>query len=381
MKRICFVTGTRAEFGLMQSTLRAITARDELELQLVATGTHLDRSRGQTIDDIAAAGFKVDRVVPWNGDGVSSRHGMSIATGEAMVSITRALQELSSDIVLVVGDRVEAFAAASAGLLSGKIVAHVHGGDRAQGQLDDTLRHAITKLSHVHFPATAESAKRVLRMGEDRWRVHLVGTPGLDDLPPPADVREPFVLLAFHPTNENDSVEWMQTRKLVEALQRGGVMKIIALGPNNDPGSPGIVRALQEYAANKRVEFHPSLPRADYLGLLSRCAFLIGNSSSGIIEAASAGCFVLDIGPRQAGRQRSKNTTHSEPIDNALDDSIARLWCGGRPQAYTGENVYGSPGAGERIALTFAALELRPSLAGHLHGVGTLPWGRKIIAY
>ncbi len=183
-RRICFVTGTRAEFGLMQSVLRAIDSHPSLELQIVATGMHLDRRHGRTIDSL---GRKIHAIVPWR-----SKTGSPIetaqSTGHAITHLAATFDRLKSDIVLVVGDRVEAFAAASAAHIGGKIVAHIHGGDRALGQVDDSLRHAITKLAHLHFAATKQSARRIKKLGEDDWRIFPVGAPGidgiLDQLPP-----------------------------------------------------------------------------------------------------------------------------------------------------------------------------------------------------
>ena len=143
---------------------------------------HLDRSRGYSLDAIRRAGWDVDRVVPWNPKRSITASGTARATGDAISGLARAFDELGSDVVLVVGDRVEAFAAAAAGHIGGRVVAHVHGGDRAAGQVDDSLRHAITKLAHVHFPATPASAERILRLGEDRWRIHRVGAPGIDGI-------------------------------------------------------------------------------------------------------------------------------------------------------------------------------------------------------
>src|SRR4051794_1816336 len=193
-RRICFVTGTRAEFGLMRTTLAAIRAHPSLQLQIVVTGMHLDRAHGRSLDAIRAEGWRVEGVVPWPRS--TSPAGTARSTGLATAGIAQTLERLRSDVVLVVGDRVEAFAAAAAGHLSGRAVAHVHGGDRALGQVDDSLRHAITKLSHVHLPATKASAARIIRLGEDRWRVHRVGTPGLDGIttsaPDRSALRESF---------------------------------------------------------------------------------------------------------------------------------------------------------------------------------------------
>src|SRR4051812_9799470 len=196
-RTVCFVTGTRAEFGLMANTLRAIEAERGLRLRIVATGMHLDRRHGRTVDPIRREGWRGDATVPWRagGGGPGGRGGgargraagedletLAAETGRATAGLAKALEALGTDVVLVVGDRVEAFAAATAGHLSGRVVAHVHGGDRALGQVDDALRHAITKLSHIHFAATKQSAERIRKLGEDAWRIFLVGTPGIDGI-------------------------------------------------------------------------------------------------------------------------------------------------------------------------------------------------------
>lgn len=369
LRRICFVTGTRAEFGLMRSTLAAIAAESSLALQIIATGMHLDPRYGHTVDDIAAAGFTVDRTVPWLADGTSSNLSTAVATGEAIAGCARALDQLQSDVVIVVGDRVEAFAGATAAALLRKCVAHVHGGDRALGQVDDALRHAITKLAHVHFPATRESAARIRKLGEDAWRIHCVGTPGLDDVPPPAAEREAFALMAFHPTSGDDAAEARKTSAVLDALDDTGVRDVHAIGPNNDPGSPGVWQALREREAAGRLTRRQSLPRGDYLRLLARCGVLIGNSSSGIIEAASAGCYVIDVGPRQAGREHGGNVIHVGNDRHEIAEALRGVWSAGTPRPWRGKNVYGSPGAGRRIASTLRELSLTEELL------------RKLIAY
>ena len=183
-RRICFVTGTRAEFGLVQSVLAAIESHPKLQLQLIVTGMHLSRRHGRSVDSIHQ---RIDAVVPWSSGDVSPLR-IAQRTGHAIARLAEEFERLQSDIVLIVGDRVEAFAAASAGHISGKIVAHVHGGDRALGQVDDSLRHAITKLSHLHFAATNESAQRIAKLGEDRHRIFTVGAPGIDEI---ADAASP----------------------------------------------------------------------------------------------------------------------------------------------------------------------------------------------
>src|SRR5207248_3907783 len=164
-RRVCFVTGTRAEFGLMQGVLRDIRSSPRLRLQLVVTGMHLDDAHGRTINLIRKEGWKIDATIPWKPAG-ADRAMLAHQTGAATTRLATTFAKLDADIVLVTGDRVEALAAATAAHLSGRIVAHVHGGDRALGQVDDSLRHAITKLAHVHFPATRQSAHRLQRVGE-----------------------------------------------------------------------------------------------------------------------------------------------------------------------------------------------------------------------
>ncbi len=219
-RTICYVTGTRADFGLMQSTLRAIRSHPNLRLQLIATGMHLDSAHGRTIDEIRKDGWTLDAPVPWK-PAKDNLNTLAEQTGLATSRLAASFAKLNPDIVLVTGDRVEAFAAATAAHLSGRILAHVHGGDRAQGQVDDALRHAITKLSHLHFPATKQSAHRILKLGEDKWRIHRVGSPGLDgiqrgcaswsrvlrELKRRALEKRRYAFLLLHPTSADDEAE------------------------------------------------------------------------------------------------------------------------------------------------------------------------------
>jgi UDP-N-acetylglucosamine 2-epimerase (non-hydrolysing)/GDP/UDP-N,N'-diacetylbacillosamine 2-epimerase (hydrolysing) len=396
-RRVCFVTGTRAEFGLMRSTLRAIRSHPNLRLQIVVTGMHLDRSRGRSASRIADEGWTIDRIVPW--PQAKSQADTARFTGRAIARLADAFGELDSDIVLLVGDRVEAFAAASAAHIGGRIVAHVHGGDRALGQVDDSLRHAITKLAHVHFPATRDSANRIAKLGEDRWRIRRVGSPGLDSLSPRgerAGVRsessnirllgmrkspltptlwplgrgsEQFALLVLHPVDPDDPRESARARMTLRATTSIPFDRIIIIYPNNDPGGAGIVRCWERYARDDRIVLHRDLPRADYLHLLGRAAVLVGNSSSGIIEAASFGTPVVNIGPRQLGRQRSGNVTDVPYSEANIRSALLQIWNGGRPKRYRGRNVYGTSGAGARIAEVLAQLSLDDRLR------------RKLIAY
>ncbi|HEY0008782.1 MAG TPA: UDP-N-acetylglucosamine 2-epimerase, partial [Tepidisphaeraceae bacterium] len=299
-RRICYVTGTRAEFGLMRSTLDAIRSHPALELQLVVTGMHLSRSHGRTIKQIISDGWRIDATVPWPSATLAS------STGSAIRGIAGCLGTLNPDVVLVTGDRVEAFAAATAGHLDEKFVAHVHGGDRAMGQVDDALRHAISKLAHLHLAATKSSGDRLFKLGEQRSRIRVVGTPGVDGIRrsaapwwevsavAPQLRRREFGLIVYHPESADEAVEERRASMLVAAAEAAGVRQGIVVASNNDPGWRGIHRAWAALDATSwRVV--TDLNRPLFLGALRDTAVLIGNSSSGIIEAATMGAYVINV--------------------------------------------------------------------------------------
>jgi UDP-hydrolysing UDP-N-acetyl-D-glucosamine 2-epimerase len=379
-RNVTFVTGTRAEFGLIARALSSIAAHPALTLQIVATGMHLDRSRGFSLAEIKRTGWEVAATVPWPAAAAVSPAATAAATGRAMAGLAAVYARLQTDVVLVVGDRVEAFAAAAAAHVSGLCVAHVHGGDRATGVIDDSLRHAVTKLSHVHFPATAQSAARLLALGEDRWRIHLAGSPGIDGIREDAAAasevgrhtgplrRRRFALLALHPAGATDEEEAARARGVIEAAMATPFEHVVAVYPNNDPGAPGIVSAIQS-VRDPRFVPRRNLPRGVYLALLRDAAVLLGNSSSGIIEAASFGTPVLDIGPRQAGREHGPNVTHVGYRTLEVRRALGRIWNSGRPVRYPRANPYGRGNAGRRIAATLAGLTIDDSLL------------RKLIAY
>jgi UDP-hydrolysing UDP-N-acetyl-D-glucosamine 2-epimerase len=366
MHRVCFVTGTRAEFGLMRSALDAIRAHRGLRLQIVATGMHLDHARGRTVEGIDA-----DAIVKWRGQSLAA------ATGNAIAELSSVFRKLKTDIVLVVGDRVEAFAGAAAGSLSGLAVAHVHGGDRAMGQVDDALRHAITKLAHVHFPATNQSAQRINRLGEQKWRIHQVGSPGIDGIQRIAASREKIVevvhgkyaLAILHPISADDALEQRRANDLLSATFSAGIPRVVVIYPNNDPGSGGILLAWKIAATDPRVTAISNLPRELFLGLLRDAAVLVGNSSSGIIEAASFGTPVINVGDRQLGRQCASDVRHVSYQRREIAAAVSIIWNNGRPRRARSPNPYGGSGTGRKIADILGRLQINDKLL------------RKLIAY
>ncbi len=368
-RKICYVSGTRAEFGLMRSTLRAIQSHPKLRLQLVVTGMHLDKKHGRSADAIRRDGWTIDAEVPW-GSASNDPDATALATGEAIAGLSRSFTKLKPDIVLVCGDRVEAFAAAAAGHVGQRLVAHVHGGDKAQGQVDDALRHAITKLAHLHLAATKQSAARIKKLGEDVSRVHVVGAPGLDGILDepltlaellgivPEVRRQDFALVVLHPDAPSEQLAFDRASMLLRAAATIGYERLVIVAPNNDPGAAGIFRAWDEAAKKSHISLHRDLPRRAFLALLRDAAVLVGNSSAGIIEAASFGTPVMNVGPRQLGRERSGNVTDVPYSEAAIRKALAKLWNRGRPKRFTGRNVYGGAGAASRIAAILGRVPL-----------------------
>jgi GDP/UDP-N,N'-diacetylbacillosamine 2-epimerase (hydrolysing) len=383
-RKICFVTGTRADFGLMRRSLAAIRDHASLDLQLVVTGMHLSTAHGRTTDEISRGGWRIDASIPWEqGNGLPSE--IARATGLAMAELATCYRSLGSDVVLVVGDRVEAFAAASAAQVSQVALAHVHGGDLAEGQVDDSLRHAISKLSHLHLCATEQSGARLIRMGEDPSRVHAVGAPGVEgiaeDAANPESFPEPpgegraslhgphgthpgyrdrgpcFAVVLLHPTSPDESIEHRRAREVLDAVLVC-VPRVVLLDPNNDPGHKAIASVWGEAASDPRVmRMSGSVPRGAFLGLLRDTAVLVGNSSSGIIEAGALRTPVVNVGPRQSGRERGSNVIDASHDAASIQHAVRECLRRGRVAC---DHPYAKPGTAGAIAALLERMDLHP---------------------
>ena len=353
----------------MQSTLKALGETSNIVLQIIATGMHLDRSRGAASHISLMPASLLIASCPGDGAARHRRH-MPPSRSGAVSGLAAAFEELQTEVVLVVGDRVEAFAAASAGYIGGRVVAQVHGGDRALGLVDDSLRHAITKLAHVHFPATRQSAKRIARLGEDGWRIHCVGSPGLDGIrkqaapwrevldraPSLGGVR--YALLALYPATPDPERERATAQMLVSAARAAGFQRIVIIYPNNDPGSAAIAGVWDALPPSADLIRFRDLPRPIFLGLLRDATLLAGNSSAGIIEAATFGTPVIDLGPRQMGRERSDNVVTVPSNATSLGRAFAKIIGRNSGRKPVVRNVYGGGGAGAKIALKIGTLDL-----------------------
>ncbi len=355
--RVLVVTGSRAEFGLLAPVMRAIRSHESLELCVVITGSHLlppDMTAGEVEEE-----FEVAARIVMQKEGATGRLADAEALGRGVTGITRALRDRQPDWLLVLGDRIEAFAAASAASVAGVAVAHMHGGDRAEGVADEAMRHAITKLAHLHLPATETSAKRIERMGEAVVRIHVVGSPamdGLDQVEAMSDeaareLGDPEVVILMHPVGDSPEAERERMQRVVKAA---GSVRAVCLHPNFDPGREGIVRAIEE--SGIRTISH--LQRVRFLALLKRLGHqrgvMIGNSSAGLIEAAAMKTPVVNIGDRQGERERVRNVVSTAgdsvgEIENAIEEARGLELAGM-------DHPYGDGRTGERVAGTLASV-------------------------
>jgi GDP/UDP-N,N'-diacetylbacillosamine 2-epimerase (hydrolysing) len=375
MRRICYISGTRADFGLMRSTLQTIRDHPALALEVIATGMHLSPLYGETVREIEAAGLEVSARVPVPlepATGATMARNIGRMTG----AFVDAMEARRPDVVLLLGDRGEMLAGAMAGIHLNIPVAHIHGGERS-GTVDEPVRHAISKLSHLHFTATAEARERLIRMGETPAHVHVTGAPGLDglagsDLPDRTalaagfglDPARPFALMVYHPVLQEAAQAADDTRRILQALDQAGV-QILVVAPNADAGSDGVRAALAEADGRPGLVMRTHLGRPDFIAAMARADLMIGNSSAGIIEAASFGTPVLNVGPRQNLRERNANVVDIPATDAALSRGIAEALARGRHPMV---NVYGDGHAGGRIADLLARSPLDPALLMKVNG-------------
>lgn len=357
-RRICVATSGRADYGLLYWPMRDIAASDALSLQVLVTGTHLEACFGMTVDRIEADGLVIDARVPM---GLSGDDPVSLARSSALAltGATEALMRLKPDMVLLLGDRFETLALAQAATLTGVPIAHIGGGDVTAGAIDEGLRHAITKLSHLHFVTHDQARQRVIRMGEPPERVHLVGNPGLDHLirtPPMAPehlaqtLKRPLgtrnLLVTFHPVTTLPDKGLAELAALLDTLAPMTDVSLWITRANADAGGMAINAALNAFAEGRpNVSLHDALGDA-YLPLLARCDAVVGNSSSGLAEAPSVRTPTVDIGLRQAGRLAGPSVIHVEAESTAIGEAIRRAMGGDVPGF---DNPYGDGRSSGRI--------------------------------
>ena len=332
-RKICVVTGTRAEYGLLFWLMKAIQGDPKLVLQLIVTGTHLDSRYGRTVEVIEADGFSPDAEIelPLEHPGA--------AMGKCLSGIADALQKLQPDIVVLLGDRYETFSAAAAATLVNIPIAHIHGGECTEGAIDDAFRHAITKMAHLHFTAAAEYQERVVQMGEAPERVFLVGAPGIDNIVNlnllsaeelsdalKFNLGKSYFVLTIHPATAGAEEPEIATRALLAAIDKFNDSQIVITGVNADPGRDVVADLLNDYAKadTNRVLITPSLGQQRYLSAVKHAALVIGNSSSGLIEAPALNTPTVNIGSRQNGRLKADSVIDCPPRTEAISSAIEK---------------------------------------------------------
>ena len=347
-RKICVLTASRAEYGLLAPLLAEVAAAEDLDLQLVVSGTHLSANHGATVTAIEDDGFpiaaRVDILAP--GDDTAA---IAATMAAGVIRVTATLTDLQPDILVLLGDRYETLAAATAAMLAGVPVAHIHGGEVTEGAFDDGIRHAVTKLAHLHFTAAEPYRQRVIQLGEDPARVLNVGALAMDNLRTldlmgrdglaadlGLDLTSPLFVVTYHPVTLADDPA-RGARALTDALAQHPDAAIVITGVNADPGRDCVAEILHSFASTRdtaRTKVVASLGQRRYLSLLKQADAVIGNSSSGIIEAPAIGTPTVNIGTRQAGRLRAPTVVDCDETPATINAAIDRvLTAGFRKQA------------------------------------------------
>jgi UDP-hydrolysing UDP-N-acetyl-D-glucosamine 2-epimerase len=385
-RKICVFTGTRAEYGLLYWLLREMHADSRIDLKVLVSGSHLEPEFGETWREIAADGFAIDAKVDMHLD---SDAPVAVAKSMALglAGCAEALDRLKPDLLVVLGDRYEALAVAEAALLLRIPIAHIHGGEATEGAIDEQIRHAMTKMAHLHFAAAEPYRERILQMGEASERVFTVGAPGLDhigktkllgrnDLERELGFQfgERNLLVTYHPATLDPASPAETFRRLLDALDRLPEVHLILTKSNADIGGRAINATIDDYARGRqgRVLAVSSLGQQRYLSVMAQVDAVVGNSSSGIIEAPAMGKPTVNIGPRQQGRVRAPS------VIDCADDTVAILAAIGcalspasKAMAARRESPYGRGGASRRIKDVLATVELDPLLAKRFHPLRT----------
>lgn len=342
MKKICVITGSRAEYGLFYPLLKELSAAGGIQLQIIATGMHLSAKFGLTYREIEADGFRISAKVKFP---LPDEGSTAVSIGKAILDIAPALEKLKPDLVVLLGDRFETFAAATAAYTLKIPIAHLHGGELSAGVLDEAFRHSVTKMSSLHFTSTEEYRRRVIQLGEKPASVFNVGAIGLDNIRR-ADflgrkelekqlgikLTENLACITFHPAMFEAAAPAEQLKELFKALDLFPELQAVFTLPNADKGADELIKAINAYVKNNssRASAFTSLGQKRYLSLLKVSKVVIGNSSSGIIEAPSLKVPTVNIGTRQEGRTRAASVidcpAEAAAIGAAMKKALSRAF-------------------------------------------------------
>jgi UDP-hydrolysing UDP-N-acetyl-D-glucosamine 2-epimerase len=375
-KKVAVFSGTRAEYGLLFWLLKDIQSDPELNLQLLVSGTHLSPEFGETYKQIEKDGFHIDEKIE-----ILLSSNTAVGTAKSMglgvLGFADALSRLKPDVLIILGDRYEALAAAQTAMILRIPIIHLHGGEITEGAYDDAIRHAITKLSYLHGTSTEEYRQRVIQLGEAPVRVKNIGAIGLDHLKRSIfmsieelseslnfPLKQPFFLVTYHPVTLGSEEPEVSFQALLDALDEYPEHQVILTYPNADDGGRRITPILEEYARNnpQRVLAIPSLGQVRYLSSVSHATAVIGNSSSGIIEVPAFDVPTVNVGVRQKGRLAAKSVLNAPANKQSIADAIQVAVT--RSYKQTGENVhnpYGQGDASAQVIEMIKSLRFEPS--------------------
>jgi GDP/UDP-N,N'-diacetylbacillosamine 2-epimerase (hydrolysing) len=361
--KICVITGTRAEYGLLRWVMQGINDDPDLMLQIIATGMHLSPEFGLTYREIEQDGFQIDRKVEMLTSSDTSV-GIAKSMGLGLIGFADALNELRPDLILVLGDRFEIFAAAAAALVARIPVAHLHGGEATEGAFDEALRHSITKMSQLHFVAAEEYRRRVIQLGEQPEHVFMVGGLGIDNIKrlklldrAALEVALDFklgqksLLITFHPVTLEAVSAADQMAELLVALDKLQDTQLVFTMPNADTNGRALIEMIKQFVAQHvNARAYTSLGQLRYLSCIAQVDGVVGNSSSGLAEVPSFMKGTINIGDRQRGRLQAASVINCEPNRSAITAALERLYSAGF-QALLSKvrNPYGDGGASEKV--------------------------------
>jgi GDP/UDP-N,N'-diacetylbacillosamine 2-epimerase (hydrolysing) len=372
-RKICVITGTRAEYGLLRWVMQGIKDDPELTLQIIATGMHLSPEFGLTYREIEKDGFQIDRKVEMLTSS-DTPVGIAKSMGLGLIGFADALNELQPDLIVVLGDRFEIFAAVAAALVARIAVAHLHGGETTEGAFDEALRHSITKMSHLHFVAAEEYRQRVIQLGEQPERVFLVGGLGIDnikrlqllgraELEASLDFKlgPKNLLITFHPVTLETSTAEDQMAELLAALAGLKDTQLVFTMPNADTDGRTLIKMVQQFVAHHpNARAYTSLGQLRYLSCVAHVDGVVGNSSSGLAEVPSFKKGTIDIGDRQRGRLRATSVINCEPTRQGIAAALEKLYTAAfQANLSQVQNLYGEGGASEKVvkAIKHCALD------------------------
>ncbi|MFH1391995.1 MAG: UDP-N-acetylglucosamine 2-epimerase [Candidatus Diapherotrites archaeon] len=374
MINVCVLTGTRAEYGLLKPVMKEIRNHPKLRLFVIATGMHLSKEFGYSVKEIEKDGFRISARVKMNPE-KDNGFSMAESMGKGIAGIASSMKKIKPDFLVVLGDRTEAFAGAIAATYMNIPIAHIHGGDISRAGIDESVRHAITKLANIHFPATKKSAERIKKMGESSWRINVVGAPCMDTILKEKlfgkkwiekkygiVLGKKFVVVVQHSvTTESEKAE-KQMKETLDAIMRLDVQAIL-IYPNSDSGARKIIKQIKKYAG-KQIIVSKNLSQREYLSTLKFSGAIVGNSSSGIIESAAFGIPAVNIGIRQDGRERSTNVIDAPHDAKKIEKAIIKALYDKKfiKKAKKARIIYGNGTAGKKICQILAKTSINQKL-------------------